>query len=37
LKSFGFASPIIELEEKAVDMDCEISWRMAIAQREVVV
>ncbi len=37
LKSFGFASPIVELEEKAIDMDCEIAWRMAIAQRKVVV
>ncbi len=36
LKSFGFPSPIVELEEKAIDMDCEIAWRMAITQRKVV-
>jgi hypothetical protein len=36
LKSFGFPSPIVELEEKAIDMDCEIAWRMAITQRRVV-
>jgi hypothetical protein len=31
LKSFGFASPMTKLEEKAVDMDCEMVLRMAIA------
>ncbi len=37
LKNFGFASPTAELEEKVVDMDCEMVRRMAIAQRKVVV
>lgn len=37
LKSFGFASPIVELEEKAANMDYEMVWRMAITQRKIVV
>jgi hypothetical protein len=37
LKSFGFATPIIELEKKVADMDCEMVRRMAIAQRKAIV
>ncbi len=37
LKSFGFASLIAELKKKVAYMDCEMVWRMAIAQRKVVV
>jgi hypothetical protein len=37
LKSFGFASPILELEEKVVDMDYEMAQRMALMQRKAIV
>ncbi len=34
--SFGFVEPTIELEEKAIDMNCEMVQRMTIAQRRLV-
>jgi hypothetical protein len=37
LNSFGLASPTLELEEKATNMDCEMAQRMAIAPRKALV
>jgi hypothetical protein len=37
LKSFGFASPTTELEEKVAHMDCEMAWKMFSAQKKAIV
>jgi len=36
LKNFGFTKPIAKIEEKTIEINCEMVWWMAIAQRKIV-